>query len=282
MSLLAKLIGKENGFVSPLLAYCGWLFLIIGISWVVKEERSTLAPWITGAVLCIFFFGSYSIGDFGTAIATWPLVSAVIYGLPFFWDESLKKKIPDMGERITILLVLGSQLILSFWIQFFLVLSDFIVEYPSYYSDDLSKSLFVVRSPTRRTQEPRGVFLLDLLDTELVEYYQGKPWAEVETELTLDPAVKAQELFTQVRRKTLPLKEDVYWSFRDAYTIPKGEGYGLVLQNDWTGPQAQLEEDYLVEKICDLQPIATSRQQQGQLMTTISCGESQVFGWLAK
>jgi hypothetical protein len=282
MSLLTKVFGKENGLVSPLLASCGWIFLIIGISWVVKEERSTFAPWITGAVVCIFFFGSYSIGDFGAAVATWPLISAVIYALPFFWDESLKKKIPTMKERITILLVLGSQLLLSFWIQFFLVLSDFIVEYPSYYSDNLSESLFVVRPPTRRTQDPRGVFILDLLDRELMEYYQGKLWSEVDAELKLNPAVTARDLFAQVQAKTVRLKEDVYWSFLDAYTQPKDQGYELVLQDDWIGPQAKLDDDYRVEKICNLQPTKSSNPQQTQLVTSIGCGQSQVFGWLAK
>jgi hypothetical protein len=78
------------------------------------------------------------------------------------------------------------------------------------------------------------------------------------------------------------LKEDVYWSFLDAYTQPKDQGYELVLQDDWIGPQAKLDDDYRVEKICNLQPTKSSNPQQTQLVTSIGCGQSQVFGWLAK
>ncbi|AFY37977.1 hypothetical protein Lepto7376_1643 [[Leptolyngbya] sp. PCC 7376] len=285
MSILATLIGQENSIVAEFLASCGWMFLIVGISWVVKEERSTLAPWITAAVITVFIFGSWEIGSWSTAIIIWPVISAIIYALPYFWNESLQKKLPNTKERIRIFLILGSQLLLSFWIQFYLVLSDFIVEYPSLYSDDLSESLFVVRTPNRSAQDPRGVFILDLLDVEIQEHYANRLWAEVDQELEqeniLVPTIL--QLFEQVENKTARLKEDKDWLLLDPYTNPKGEGsQELVLQYDWRGSQAKDDEDYRVEKLCTFQPIPSPPPLiSNVLVTQVECSPSKVFGWLS-
>jgi len=282
LSLLATLVGKPLGLIATLIAYCGWFFLIGGTSWYAKEYYSDFAPWITGAILCIFFFGNFDIENWGWAVAIWPIISAIIYGLPYFWDESLQKKIPGMGDRVTILVVFGTQLLASFWIQFFIVLTNFIEEYPSFYSDDLSNSLFIVRTPSRRLRDPRGVFILDLLDVDLVEHYEGKPWGEVDAEMILDPSATTNQLFNEVLTKITPLKEDQYWLLQAPIAIPAGNGYNLILQYEWTGPQARLEDDYLIEKTCTLTPVMdTSPQQRGQI-TAIACQPSQVRGWLEK
>ncbi|OKH17487.1 DUF5357 family protein [[Limnothrix rosea] IAM M-220] len=285
MSILARLLGKPDSIVSSFLAWFGWIFFIIGISWVVKEERSTLAPWITSAVICLFIFGSWELGNWEIAVMVWPVIAAIIYALPYFWDDSFKKKLPNTNERISILLILGSQLLLSFWIQFFFVLSDFIEEYPSYYSDDLSESLFVVRSPNRKAADPRGVFILELLDLEIQEHYENRLWTEVEAELkepeVLIPTIR--QLLDEVKGKTAKLKEDEDWSLAEPYAIETAEtGQELILQYRWNGSRAREDQDYLVEKICDFQPIANPVPLlPGNPVTQVKCRESKVFGWLS-
>lgn len=282
---IADVVGGEWGIVSKFLAACGWFFLIVGISWVVKEERSTLAPWITAAVVCIFIFGSWEIGNWSLALIIWPIVSALIFALPYFWNDSLEKKIPDHGERITILLVFGTQLLLSFWIQFYLVLANFIQEYPSLYSDDLSQSLFIVRAPNRRLQEPRGVFILDLLDLEIQNAYSDRPWLEVEQELTQSTILipDIHDLFKQVTAKLPVLKEDQHWELQDAVILPKEEqAQELVLRYDWTGSQAKEQEDYYVEKICMLQPKVDAERSPNTLLTQVDCDAATVCGWLPR
>ncbi|NJN73524.1 MAG: DUF5357 domain-containing protein, partial [Limnothrix sp. RL_2_0] len=192
------------------------------------------------------------------------------------------KKIPGMGDRVTILVVLGTQLLASFWIQFFIVLSNFIEEYPSFYSDDLSNSLFIVRTPSRRPREPRGVFILDLLDVELVEHYAGKPWAEVDAEMILDPSATTNKLFNEVLNKITPLKEDEYWRLQDPVAVPTGDGYDLILQYEWTGSKAHLDEDYRIEKTCVIMPVIDDSPQRRGQITAIACQPSQVQGWLEK
>ncbi len=284
MSILARL-GNPGSLVSKLLASFGWFFLIVGVSWLVKEERSTLAPWITSAVVCMFFFGSWNLGNWESGVMVWPVVAALIYALPYFWDDSFQRKLPDTNERISILLILGSQLLLSFWFQFFFVLSDFIEEYPSYYSDDLSESLFVVRSPNREAPDPRGVFVLELLDLEIQERYENRLWSEVDAELNRPPVLvpRIRQLLEEVRAKTAQLKEDEYWSLADPYAIDTVEpGKELVLEYLWEGSRAQEEKPYIVEKVCDFRPIANPDPLlQGNVITQVECRESKVFGWLS-
>lgn len=280
LSILAKFLGKPNGFVASLLATLGWFFLISAITWwVTTEVSSRFAPWITGAVLCLFFFGSYDLGGWHGAIIVWPVVSATIFALPHFWDDSFKKKIPTMKERINIALILGTQLLMSFWIQFFVVLTDFVQEYPSYGSDDLSGSLFIVRSPIRR-QEPRGVFILELLDRKLADDYEGKPWAETEAEFLNDPSATTFALYTQIMDEEITFKEDQYWRLQDPALIPADAGQKLVLRYDWTGPQAKLDDPYYIEKVCNLQSAPNPDDPQAPPITAINCEPSQVTGWL--
>ncbi|MGB2925525.1 MAG: DUF5357 family protein [Limnothrix sp.] len=280
MSILAETFGKTDSLVATLIAYCGWIFLIAGISWWSTEEYPTFSPWITGAALCIFFFGSFSIESWGWAVAVWPIISAIVYTLPYFWDDCLRPRIPNTADRIKILLVVGSQLLFSFWIQFFIVLSNFIEEYPSFYNDDLSESLFIVRTPNRSLQSPRGVFILELLDGKLVEHYEDKPWAEVDAEIVRDPTVIPEQLLTGVNRQITPLKEDSYWELQPAIAIPADRGYDLIVRYEWTGPQARQDDDYFVEKTCSLQPIQDESPAQRGTITAITCDPSLVEGWL--
>lgn len=281
LSTLARLVSMRSfSLVATLIATLGWFFLITGISWAVTEQGNRFAPWITGAVLCFFVFGGYTTVNWGQVVVIWPLVSAIVFMLPYFWDESLQQKLPSLNDRITIMLVVGSQLILSFWIQFFIVLSTFLQEYPSFYSDNLSNSLFIVRTPAGQTQEPRGVFLLNLLDIELVDYYQNRPWKTVEAELLTNPTVPVNDLFNAVKGRTPTLKEDQYWSLLDPSFLPKDPGYELTLQYEWRGAKAQLDQDYYVQKVCLLTPYSDPADPSRELFTAIACQPSQVNGWL--
>lgn len=281
LSVLARLLGTQPfSVIAWLIAFCGWFFLLVGISWAITEQGGRFSAWVTGAVFCFFFFGQIQTSNWQQALITWPLVSAGVFALPYFWDESLTKKLPKIEERITILLVIGSQLIVSFWLQFFIVLSTFITDYPSLYSDDLSESLFIVRSPTRRAPDPKGVFILDLLEGELIDYFGDRPWGEVQAKLINDPAEPVDRLLATVIARTPDLKEDQYWQLRTPVVLTEGQGYTLVLQYAWRedAPKARLEEDYYVEKTCTLTP---TKDSTGEQITAIACQATKVHGWLA-
>lgn len=286
LAAIANVVGGNLGLVSMLVAACGWFFFIVGMSWFAKERCSPFAPWITAAVICTFVFGNWELGDWSLALIIWPIVSAVVFALPYFWNDSLEKKLPDPSGRVVILLMFGTQLLLSFWIQFYLVLSNYIEEYPSLYSDDLSESLFIVRTPNRRPQDPRGVLILDLLDLEMQVYYGDRLWEEVNQELTDTTIVRPiiDDLLINVQTPIVSLKEDNYWKLGKIFAEAKGEqAQKLTLRYNWTGSKAQEDKDYYVEKICTLQPKASRNPlAPDALMTNVDCDSTTVCGWLPK
>lgn len=250
MSLLA--IGWIHGFIDSL----GWIFFIIGITWACSVNSLKITPWITSALICWFIFGDLLEGETATGLIVFPVLAAVIASMPYFWDGE-KLKSPSPQERQKMVILFGTQFLLSCWFQFYFLIQSWLRDYPSLLVDDFSDSTFVVlvrQSPVT----PRGVVILEEIGNKIEESLDGKSWGEVERWL-LEAKRQAnlEALQAQVTSELIPLAEDSLWHVTSEAKT-EGSGYILELQAIWLGPGLQ-PKVYSSQKSCTIMPVFPSQ-----------------------
>lgn len=242
-----------TGLVENMLANFGWIFLIVGVGWGTSRDKRLyisgvpLSPWITGALVCIFIFGNFPGANSRLALISWPPVSAFIAALPEFFDKRLILKLPPPASRQKLVIMFGSNLLVSCWFQFYFVMQSWVQEYPSVLVDDFSKSTFAVNLESQPNVTPRGALILDLMEPQLSEQLDNKPWSEVERWL-LERENQLAATRKQVLKEVPKAEEDVWWDFKSEVLSSKS-GYNLQLREIWKGPRSQ-PENYVIEKTC--------------------------------
>jgi len=250
MSLLAT--GSVHEFIDSL----GWIFFIIGITWASSVNSLRITPWITSALICWFIFGDLLEGEKETGLIVFPILAAVIASIPYFWDGE-KLKSPSPRERQKMVILFGTQFLLSCWFQFYFLIQFWLRDYPSLLVDDFSDSTFVVlvRQPP---VTPRGVVILEDIGNKIEEGLDGRPWGEVERWLL---EAKRQEnleaLQSQATPELIPLAEDSFWQVTSEAKM-EGSGYILELQAMWLGPGLQ-PQVYSSQKSCTIMPVFSSQ-----------------------
>lgn len=257
-----------------LLASMGWVFLIFGVSWLTTDNEDvlkiysfSLGPWITGALVCIFVFGTWR-GDFTPAtLICWPPISAVLAIVREFFDTGLKFKIPQPVARQNIVILLLTNLIISCWFQFYFITQDWINKYPVLLSDDFSKSAFVVKLEAPQAEMSRGTLLLNSMGQLIKQELENKPWPQVERWLLPDNLRERLPALERQVEKRLPwASEDLWWQFEPRVSSTKS-GYNLQLQTVWKGPSSQKRE-YYIQKSCQITP--TYKQRRGETNQTLT------------
>jgi len=273
-----------------ILASFSWWFLILGVYWATTSNKDIsigkilLSPWITGALVTIYIVGIVTGELPAYALVIWPLISAIIAALPTCLGENFKPKIPDRDKRQPLVWLFTSQLILSSWFQFYFLVQDWLIQYPTLASDTFEKSAFVVRLSTDESRQrlPRGTTILDLVASRLEEQLNNQEWSDIEQILLLREREQLIEqidqIATQVRQEIASpdIKEDNLWKVRLGEISLRESGYNLELKAFWEGPRSQTQAN-LLTKSCQI--ISVNRQTDIgiSLVSQVEC--DPVEGW---
>lgn len=292
-------------FLEDLLLNFGWIFLILGVYWgttaanqfrvgynpKANKDGFPLSPWITGALLSVYLFGGNTGEIRREALIYWPTISAAIAALPDFLgqdkDGVLTLKRPLLHKRQNLIVLFGTQLLLSCWFQFNFLIQDWLVQYPVLRADDFKNSAFVVAKKPEPLDPPRGAEILNSMESQLRAQLNSKPWPQVERSLLPEERTKLiNTIEKQTKQQLAPLGEDRLWRVTSAVSTRKS-GYNLDLRALWQGPRAKLQEN-VITKSCQItqafprrgaatKPINTRQASSGTPISRFKC--DPVKGW---
>lgn len=256
----------RNEIIHSFIATVGWLFLIPGVHWFMHEEKLKaapdveinvkkgltvnnfyFAPWITGALVCVFLFGSLIQSPISVALVFWPPISAIIASLPKFIKLGPEYALPEKPEdRQQIILLMLSNLLLSCWIGLYFLTQDWLEQYPSILSSDLSRSAFVLDLSPRDKPAPRGSILLERAGETVEGQLAERSWSQVERWL-LELNERKGEFQEEVFSQMTDLEENELWQL-ELRPVP-GMEYALQLFAVWIGPTTD-GMGYYLTKTC--------------------------------
>lgn len=259
MSLLARTV-EAMAFTVGLLATLSWICLALGVGWALEANKIrpfgvSIAPWVSGAILCLFLFGSWGGRWLQPALVSWPLVSFAVVAAPKLvsWDFNLKDPPGQVRQQLALLFCLS--LLFSSWFQFYFRIQTWVRDYPSLVADSVENSAFVYRFPGQTVALPAGVNHLTVAEEMLREQVHNKPWPSVERWLlNLDGQRQAMERQVKSHMGLDPSLEDSLWRI-DFQPLSNGNGYILKLWAIWSGPAAN-QSGYYLEKSCLLMPVS--------------------------
>ena len=210
--------GITNPPIQVIIANLGWLFLVIGVWWFTYEppvkKKLTFnelftGPWIIGAIVCLWLFGSWDGAPTPASFISWPPVSALIWSIRRFIKSDPDQKtptytVPKPVDRQDIVLMLLSNLVISCWFQLHFLLQDWLVAYPTIRSDDFSRSAFVVELYPESKSNTGGITLLNAAEQSLRTQLEGKPWADVERWLSPEQLTQEMSRLAADAQKQMP------------------------------------------------------------------------------
>jgi len=256
MSWVAQLAVGE-GLTVDIIATCGWIFFALGIGWLLEDHKIRffgipVAPWVIGAIVCLYFFNLVPWGNWPLGLMSWPLVSVAIAAIPQFLTWELKPKLPSPLVRQQLILLTLVALLISNWFQFYFRLQNWFADYPSLLADDFSRSGFVFRMADVPEEKARGIVLLTAAEAEISNALNDTPWPYVERWL-----LGLDEHLATIEDKTIeslasPEESDLWQLAADRDALDNGS-YVLNLMAIWSGP-ASTEDGYHLTKTCVVQP----------------------------
>ncbi|MGH2414228.1 MAG: septal junction protein FraD, partial [Brasilonema sp.] len=260
------------GFVKDLIAFCGWLFLIFGTAWYTTDSplyipgtNMPIGAAITGFLVSVFAFGYEENVFTPRTIVLWPTISAVITAIPEFFEGTgteAKTQIPKIEERQRILILVGSSMVISCWLQFYFVTENWLNEYPSLLVDNYQGSAFVIKTLSTDKVPKNGVLVLDKLAPQVEAQIAGQPWSQVEQWL-INAEQNVGSLGKQVIQVNLAeYEERSLWRVEPRVSGVK-DAYKLDLLSIWGGPSSNPRGYYLV-KSCRVDPVLASGNTSSQ------------------
>ncbi|MBW4612203.1 MAG: septal junction protein FraD [Desmonostoc vinosum HA7617-LM4] len=270
------------GYIKDIIAFCGWLFLIAGTAWYTTEDPlrvpGTFMPVgavITGFLVSVFAFGNQEDIITPRTIVLWPTIAALITAIPEFIegdDTDAKAQIPKPEDRQRILILLGSSMVLSCWLQFYFVMDNWLQEYPSLQADNFKRSTFVVRTEQPVRIPANGVIILDKLQPLVEDQIAAKPWSVVERWL-LDAKPQIDKLSRPIIEKNLVKYEEkrLWVAEPRVVNLRSSSGYILDLLSIWRGPSSN-PRGYYLKKSCRVEPVAaTNKAGEKITVAEIAC-----------
>lgn len=283
-----------RGFVKEILIDFGWIFLILGVYWATytaiflrigysekdKKDGFTLSPWITGALVSIYIFeilrdqiiyGSVRSGISPEALIYWPVISAVIASLPDFLKEKPEGgttfKKPSLQQRQNLVIIFGTQLLLSCWFQFNFLLQDWVVQYPSMLANDFRQSAFVVKRVSDVSPPSRGIDILEKMEGKLKTQLDRKSWPQIERLLLPEERNKWLKILeVQTKEELAQSPENNLWNVAHNISAKK-PGYNLELQAIWQGPRSEVKNQFLT-KNCQVSQVFPKRTPATKPLST--------------
>jgi hypothetical protein len=277
----------STGFVKSAIAFCGWAFLIAGTAWY-TTENPVLIPGTNmpvGALVTGFLVSAFAFREPGQEITTrtivfWPTISALITAIPEFFEGTgteFSTQVPKLEDRQKIIILVGSCMVISCWLQLGFVVNKWLQEFPSLQTDNFRSNFVVVTEPQISKTPRNGVLILNKLEPIVKEQIANRPWSEVEQWLkTADGRVNS--LGREVIEISLrEFDEKSLWRTEarvSSLDQKNPDIYKLDLLSIWSGPTSTGREYYL-RKSCRVEPINASRRQGEVLrVAEIECGRS--------
>lgn len=254
----------STGFVKDIIAFFGWLFLILGTAWYTTDNpllipgtNLPVGALITGFLVSVFAFGQEEDVITPRTIVLWPTISAIITAIPEFFEGTgteSKTLIPKIEDRQKIIMLVGGCAVISCWLQFYFVTENWVNEYPSLKVGDYRERAFVARLEPPDKIPTNGVVILDKLAPQIEAQLSGRPWSEIEQWL-IDARQRVSTLSRQVIETNLAQYEEKFlWRVEPRISNLKS-GYKLDLLSIWTGPSAS-PRGYYLSKSCRIEPVA--------------------------
>jgi len=258
MSLIARTVNATE-FTVMLLATFSWIFLALGAGWFINDIGIRpfgipIAPWVSGAILCIFLFGTLTESWLRPALAAWPLISFLVVAVPDLVGWDFKPKSVPSPVRQKLILLFFLSLLFSSWFQFYFRIQGWLETYPSLASDNLNRSTFVYRPPGQPEPVAAGVAQLSTAETILQSELGSKPWSSAERWLA---NLDGQQQYLQQEIDKIhghSSREGPLWRFGIETPTSNGDGYTFNLQAIWEGPSAY-PSGYYLEKTCEVMPV---------------------------
>lgn len=220
-----------------------WLFLIPGVHWAMHKEKKLkelltiggffIAPWVTGAMVCMFLFGSLTGKLTEAAFILWSPISAVIAAAPKFIKYGPKYGVPDPPVRQDLIILLLINLLISSWFQLYFATQTWLRQYPSLLAEDFNRSPFVVRLfAEERSSASRGIQVLNQASDLFEKNVSGLSWSETERWL-LEMNNQMGTLQSETIAQLTDVDENDLWRIQGRF-LP-GE-YLVQLMAVWDGP----------------------------------------------
>jgi hypothetical protein len=263
-------------FISNLISLFGWIFLILATAWYTTDNPLRifgipLGALITGGFVSVFVFGGGRQVVTPQSFVLWPTITALITGIPEFFEAGGKTKVPNRDTRQRIIILIGLGMVISCWLQFYFVMENWLQEFPTLRSDTFNRRSFVVRWGEPVTTPTNGMRILNGLDKVVEDELGDRPWSEVERWL-LEARQRVGELSQEVIQDNLnKYDEKGLWRVQSRVTNlkPVNSGYNLELYAIWNGPSSDSRRYYL-RKSCRIAPIAGGVPKKNSL-ATVSC-----------
>ncbi|MBE9211708.1 DUF5357 domain-containing protein [Plectonema cf. radiosum LEGE 06105] len=261
--------------IQDIIAFFGWVFLIAGTSWYTTDKPlyipGTIMPVgavITGGIVSIFAFRQDD-AVVARTIIFWPTISALITAIPEFFEGSgtdVKTQLPKLEDRESLIVLIGCSILLSCWLNVYVVTDRWISEYPSAkypVSEKVDDKEITQRSDLLTFLEPgdktpkNGVLILDKLQQAVETALRGKSWSNVELWLK-----NANQEVNKLGEAVIAIhlaefEEKDLWSTQatvDNLDPKNPSSYILNLFSVWDGPSA-VPDGYYLQKSCQIEPI---------------------------
>jgi len=267
---------KDVNFIQNLIANCGFIFLIIGISWISIEQEWLIRYWLISSLICLFIFGNISQLPISLGFIFFPIIASLIAIFPYFIDKKFNFHGVEEKHRLKVILILGIHLMLTCWLQVYFLFNHWTNQYPSLLADNLSQSSFIIN--LNPVTYPRGIYWLEQIQFSLNSQLNNKQWFLVER--WINNALETDtisQLKKQIIQNTPPILEDSLWNLKIKIT-QKESGYNLKILAFWQGPKAT-EKDYFCQKLCTLQPLLFSVDEPELTTSQLKCQPTHIQGW---
>lgn len=233
----------------------GLIFFVLGTAWwqwerPIKLFGIKIGPWIVGLLLSIILLDDLPENwRYKAMIITWPLLTASVRSLPKFFRGKLLPSWPPIAIRTELTVMFLFHVLISLWLQFGFLMNQWLIEYPSLLSEDLTQSSFAIARGIDPPAVPQGNIMINEMEAFLREQIEGQQWARanqvifglIENSISIDEAVK----------KNRPdIAENQWWELQGT-VIQRQAGYGITLFAIWKGLPLAGEEYYL-EKSCEI------------------------------
>ncbi len=263
LSMFSAILGSlANPPVENIIASCGWIWLILGVWWFVYDYKKALTfgwwftgPWIISALFAGFIASTFTGIPASAVIILWAPIAAAIAILPNFIQSNKDTKEPELAapkksKRHGMILLVLSHLVIACWFQFYFLLQNWLVNYPSLQAESFDRSAFVIN--LRPDKHSRGGEVLRVAEEAMKAKLAPLDWPEVERWL-LELNRSIPELQTDVQnrlsRGNIKFAEDSLWGLGGQVT---GGEYDLELQAKWNGPRS--ENGHYITKLCHITP----------------------------
>jgi hypothetical protein len=287
----------QSQFIQRIIASTGWLFLIPGIHWFMHIEKLNvgvgseinikkgltinglyIAPWITGALICMFLFGGLAEHVTRWGVVAWPIVSTAIAVAPKFIQFGPTYKVPEKaGDRQDVILLVLSNLLLSCWLQLSFATQEWVSQYPSLTAADLKSTTAVIKFDSSSTSS-RGVLILEQTCRLMQQELDRRSWSWVERWLlNLDQQLVSTQ--TDVMEQISQVPENDLWEVKGK--VAAGTEYTVRLFAIWKGPTVDgkgyyLTKDVYISKVPGSRvPISQqSKPTETTGLASVSCDET--------